>query len=70
MLWEQFKELARTEDTAKQSADYRTKLAAGEKATDALRTQLRESHHIATLDAAFKKVSANCTECHKRYRNE
>ena len=70
MLWEQIKELARTEDTAKQTEDYRSKLGAGEQATDALRKLIKESSDTIAVDAACKKVSANCTDCHKKYRNE
>jgi len=70
MLWEQFKELARLDDTAQQSDDYRQKLAQAEKAVDALRPLLRETPpDITKLDAAFKKISANCADCHKSYRN-
>lgn len=70
MLWEQFKEIARTADTAKRSEDYHAKLADAETATEALRLLFKESANFNTLDAAFKKVGVACAACHKKYRNE
>lgn len=70
MLWEQFKEMARTADIAKRPEDYRAKLTEGEQATEALRKLLRDSADPVTTDAAFKKVATNCSACHKKYRNE
>jgi predicted urease superfamily metal-dependent hydrolase len=70
MLWEQFKEMARTADTAKQTEDYREKLTESEQATDGLRKLLQESSDPAVIDAAFKKVGQSCAACHKKYRNE
>lgn len=70
MLWEQFKEMDRTADTAKQTDDYRQKLTESEQATDALRKLLREPNDLAAMEAAFKKVGQNCVACHKKYRNE
>jgi protein tyrosine phosphatase (PTP) superfamily phosphohydrolase (DUF442 family)/cytochrome c556 len=70
MLWEQFREIARTEDTAKQTGDYRTKLAEAEKLAGSLRTLLRESAAPAAIDGLFKQVTQNCVACHKKYRNE
>ena len=70
MLWEQFKEMARTEATAKRTEDYRARLTEAEQGADVLRQLFKESANFTTLDAAFKKVSANCSACHKKYRNE
>jgi len=70
MLWEQFQEMARTEDTAKRTADYRAKLVQAEQDANALRVILREPSGLTTTDAVFKKVSQNCVACHKQYRNE
>jgi hypothetical protein len=70
MLWEQFKEMARNDDTAKRPADFRTKLTQAEQAADSLRKLLREPSDPTTIDPVFKKASQNCTDCHKQYRNE
>lgn len=70
MLWEQLKEIARTADTAKRPEDYRARLRDSEQAADALRNLLREPKDLALVETAFKKVSATCAACHKKYRNE
>jgi protein tyrosine phosphatase (PTP) superfamily phosphohydrolase (DUF442 family) len=70
MLWEQFKEMARTEDTAKRSADYRVKLAEAEQHADALRRMLREPANSPAIDVAFKQAGQSCSACHRKYRNE
>jgi protein tyrosine phosphatase (PTP) superfamily phosphohydrolase (DUF442 family) len=70
MLWEQFKEIARTADTPKRPEDYRAMLYDSEQAADALRQLFKESANFTTLEIAFKKVSATCATCHKEYRNE
>ena len=70
MLWEQFKEIARTEDSAKRGDDYRAGLAEAEKIADSLRKLLREPTDGAVIDAAFKQAGQNCAACHKQYRNE
>ena len=70
MLWEQFKEVARTKDTAQRAADFRNKLWETEHSADVLRKLLRESGDGLVIDAAFKQVGQNCSACHKKYRNE
>ncbi len=70
MLWEQFKEMDRTEDTAKRTDDYRKKLTQAGLSADALRNVLRGTNDVATIDLVFKKTSANCADCHKKYRNQ
>jgi len=70
LLWEQFKEMARTDDTAKQTEDYRTKLAHAERNANALRVALRAPSGLTTTDVVFKEVSQSCVDCHKQYRNE
>lgn len=70
MLWEQFREMARTPDTAKRPEDYRIKLSDGQRTADALRKLLRESADNAKVDAAFKVATQSCSACHKKYRNE
>ena len=70
LLWEQFKEMARTEDTARQSDDYRAKLIEAEKIADSLRKLLREPIDLIAIEAAFKKAGQSCAACHKKYRNQ
>jgi hypothetical protein len=71
LLWEQLRELARTDDTATRSTDYHTKLADSERAAEALRTLLRAPQpELAPADAALKRISQSCADCHRRYRNE
>jgi protein tyrosine phosphatase (PTP) superfamily phosphohydrolase (DUF442 family) len=70
MLWEQFKEVARTEKTAKRPADFRAKLTEAEQAADALRKLLGDSKDAVAIDAAFKRSTQSCGACHKKYRNE
>jgi cytochrome c556 len=70
-LWEYFRELARTEDTAKRPHDYRNQLADSQKAMEALRLGLRDAApNFPALDAAMKQVGQNCAACHKTFRNE
>jgi protein tyrosine phosphatase (PTP) superfamily phosphohydrolase (DUF442 family) len=70
MLWEQFREMARTAETAKRPEDYRAKLTDAERAADSLRKLLRESSDHTAVDAAFKHTTQSCGACHKKYRNE
>jgi protein tyrosine phosphatase (PTP) superfamily phosphohydrolase (DUF442 family) len=71
LLWEQLRELARTDDTAKRPEDFRKLLAASERATAALRTTLRTyPANGAPLDRALRETTQSCTACHKVYRNE
>lgn len=70
LLWEQFRELARGEDPASRSEDYRGKLAEAEQQADALRQRLREPLVSPAADVAFKQLGQNCAACHQKYRNE
>jgi hypothetical protein len=70
MLWEQFREVVRTEDPIRRPADYRAKLAEAEQFAEAMRQLLREPTDHALRDAAFKRIGQNCAACHKQYRNE
>ena len=70
MLWEQLKELARTDDAAKRADDFRTKLTKAEQLADSLRNILVGTNDVATIDFVFKKVGPDCAICHKKYRNE
>jgi protein tyrosine phosphatase (PTP) superfamily phosphohydrolase (DUF442 family) len=71
LLWEQLRELARTEDTAKRPADFRKLLTGSERATGALRETLRASPTDGPrLDRELKQTTESCAACHKAYRNE
>jgi cytochrome c556 len=71
LLWEQFRELARNDDTARRPADYRTHLADAERAAELLRRHLRATPpDPAALDAAFRAAGQSCVACHKAFRNE
>ena len=70
MLWEQFREMARSSDTAQRPEDYRTKLADAETTAGNLRKLLRESADRTAVNGAFKQASQSCVACHKKYRNE
>lgn len=70
ILWEHFRELARTDETARRPDDYRTKLSAAEQSANQFRALLRDPKlDIAARDAAMQAVGKSCTACHKQYRN-
>lgn len=69
LLWEQFREMARTSDTAQRNDDYRKQLTESEQAAAALRKFLGESKTTPERDAAFQRVTKNCAACHKAHRN-
>jgi protein tyrosine phosphatase (PTP) superfamily phosphohydrolase (DUF442 family) len=70
MLWEQLREITRTDDAAQRPQDYRTKLSVSEKAAESLRLALKAPDAPATFEAAFAKIGPSCSACHKRYRNQ
>lgn len=70
LLWEQFHELARTEDTKQRPEDYQLKLADAESAASSLRKFLRVPSDRAAIDADFKQATQSCATCHKKYRNK
>lgn len=70
MLWEQFKEMARTEETVKRPDDYRAALADAEQNANMLRQVLREATISPATDVAFKQMGQACAACHRKYRNE
>ena len=70
MLWEQLREIARTEDASRRTADFRLKLAEAEQHADALRQMLKETATSPATDVAFKQLGQACAACHGKYRNE
>jgi len=71
LLWEQLRELARTDDTARRPDDFRKLLADSENAATALRDTLRTSPaDNAALDRALRQTTQSCAACHKAYRND
>jgi protein tyrosine phosphatase (PTP) superfamily phosphohydrolase (DUF442 family) len=70
ILWEQFRELARTSDTAQRPEDFRSKLTASEKAADQLRHLLSDpASGNDSRDAGLQAVTRTCASCHKQFRN-
>jgi cytochrome c556 len=70
LLWEQLRELTRTEEMAKRPDDFRKLLTDSEHAAAALRDTLRTSPgDTAKLDPALKQTTQSCTACHKAYRD-
>jgi cytochrome c556 len=70
LLSEHFRELARTDETANRIEDYRAKLAAAERAAEALRSALRAMPpDPAVARAALKDSAQQCSACHKAFRN-
>lgn len=61
LLWEQLRELSRSEDAAERPADYRAKLGDAERLAGELR------HSVS--DVGVRALSESCAACHKKYRN-
>jgi protein tyrosine phosphatase (PTP) superfamily phosphohydrolase (DUF442 family) len=71
MLLEQFREMARTNDTTERPVDYQTKLDDAVKAAEALHSNLKLTLPANTgRDAALKRIGQSCANCHKSHRNE
>ncbi len=70
MLWEQLREIARMEETARRPKDYQNKLADSEKAAERLRVSLQTPDAPSAIEAAFAKVGPSCAACHEPYRNQ
>jgi protein tyrosine phosphatase (PTP) superfamily phosphohydrolase (DUF442 family) len=74
MLWEQFREMARTDKECKDKGDIFLKyLAASEQAAIELETALRaegeEAARKAEAEKRYKAVKNLCVDCHRDYRN-
>ena len=70
LLREYFRELARTNEPAPRSADYRNLLAKSERLAEALTRALRNPGPDHSMANGFmKELAANCTACHKSFRN-
>ncbi len=71
LLWEQFRELVRTPDTAGRADDYRKHASDSEKAASAILAALRAAPpNTPALDAALKSATQSCAACHEAYRNK
>jgi len=72
-LWEQLRELPRSEWVKPKPAAFGELLTASERAAEELHGQLHEtqtaSGGTAELDARFRRVSETCSACHARFRN-
>ena len=70
VLWEQFREHARTGESPKHSGDYAKLLQDAERASLSLKDALRDPAQVAAVrDAAMSAVSQSCTACHIKHRN-
>lgn len=73
LVWEQLRELVRSDDTVNRPEEYRTKLATAVSATSSLCAAFNinsPATDLPALDAAFQKVSQSCTACHTAFRNK
>lgn len=70
VLWDHFRELARAEETATRTEDFRAKLASTGKHSDRLRALLRDPGTDAkSRDDAFRSLGQSCKACHTKYRD-
>lgn len=70
ILGEQFRELARTDDTKRRPESYRATVTKAERAALALRTALRQPATTAEIESSFKQITQACAACHKQFRNQ
>jgi protein tyrosine phosphatase (PTP) superfamily phosphohydrolase (DUF442 family) len=66
---EQFREAGRLDSTAQASAEFARWLKESEEAGRELEKGLRKSSERSVLDAALRKLSKSCTQCHAKYRD-
>jgi protein tyrosine phosphatase (PTP) superfamily phosphohydrolase (DUF442 family) len=66
---EQFREASRLDSTAQASAEFARWLKESEEAGRELEKGLRQSSERGVLDAALRKLSNSCTQCHGKYRD-
>lgn len=69
LLVEQFREMARTTETAQRPKDFRGKLTDALHAADELRQIFAKSGDTGKVAAALKQTAQSCVACHKKYRN-
>jgi protein tyrosine phosphatase (PTP) superfamily phosphohydrolase (DUF442 family) len=69
-LWEQLRELARTDDTARRPEAFRSKLREAERSADQLRASLVVPGIVVPAsDASLQALVKTCAACHRQYRN-
>ncbi|MHC4938156.1 MAG: cytochrome c [Planctomycetota bacterium] len=68
MLWELYRESARTGDWKKYGEDFKEYLVEGEQAAIELEKALR-AKDLAAAEKHYKVLKANCNSCHSQYRN-
>lgn len=69
-LQELLHEIGRTHDATSKPEDFRRHLTAADEAADALRATLSATPiDTAAADAAMKRVTTSCLDCHKVYRD-
>jgi len=70
LLWEQFRELARTDDALARTEAFRVKLAKAEQQADELRQALQNKLESNSADTRLKQLRLSCADCHRQYRNQ
>ena len=72
-LWEQLRELLRSDAANGRPAAFREMLAATERSADELRRALRDAEPAtavaSSLDSRFRAAADSCSACHQRFRN-
>ncbi len=74
LLKEHFKEMLRMESVERETVEFRSMLEQSQTDAQTLESRLHErltnaKLRSSELDEPFKRVSANCTACHKQYRD-
>lgn len=70
LVWEQLRELLRSEDTKQRAPEYRQSLEHAEWLAQAFHGIVRsEGSTTADMDEWFQRLSRSCNECHKAHRN-
>jgi protein tyrosine phosphatase (PTP) superfamily phosphohydrolase (DUF442 family) len=69
LLKEQFAELFRADDVQRRPKRFRKLLAESEMAANQLESALREGSQTSRAAAALERISQNCTDCHRQFRD-
>ncbi len=69
MIWEHFREIARTDEAKKLGDAFAAHLSRSETAAKSLEDALRRSDSVAS-EAAYTDVKAGCKSCHDDFRNK
>ena len=71
LLWEQWRELVRSPDSAARGLNYEELLAEAERVASALKSALADPKgQPADREQALRQVEASCVACHRAHRNK